>query len=110
MVIWIKALYWRLRIVHLSLRWLRRFNLGDAVWFRGEVWRLSQGVKKPLWTLRKGEEAVEANEREFSKVRRPSNFLGSFLSGYRFYMTNWYSIWMRDGIQPWMHCRGVMGR
>lgn len=97
-----KAIYWRLRIMIFSLRWIPRFNIGDRVWYQGRVWRLSQGVKSPIWTLRDGNEAVEAPESQFAKVKSVSNYWGSFKSGYRFYMRNWYSIWLRDGIEPWV--------
>ena len=106
----IKATYWHLRIVIFSLRWVFRFNIGDVVHYRGEQWRLSQGVKSPLWTLRKDGFAVEVHEKEFTKARTVSNYWGSFRSGYRFYMTNWYGIWKREGIQPWMRCLRIWAR
>ena len=111
----LKAIYWRLFIIRLSLRWLWRPNLMDEVVYKGEVWRLSQGVKSPVWTLRQGPgEGVEVHERDFRKVRTIANYWGSFRNGYQFYMRSWYDIWMREGIQPWMlgcriwgRCRGI---
>lgn len=98
----LKALYWRTRIVLLAIRWILRNNLGDRVAYQGEEWILIQGVRSPVWTLTRDGERVEVHEKDFRKVRRLSNYLRSFRWGYRFYMTSWYHIWMREGIQPWM--------
>lgn len=102
----LKAIYWRLRIVHLATRWLFIYNLGDLVLYKGKEWSLIQGVMAPTWSLVRGEggdfERVDAHESEFRKVRTLRNYVGSFRSGYRFYMTSWYGIWMREGIKPWM--------
>lgn len=100
----LKAIYWRAYILRLALRWVPRFNIGDRVIYGGREWYLAQGVCAPRWTLRSetdGEE-VYANEKDFRKVRSLPNYWRSFRYGYRFYMTSWYSIWMREGIKDWM--------
>ena len=61
-----------------------------------------QGVRAPIWRMVDGNDSVEAHERDFRKVRSPSNYWSSFQSGYRFYRQNWLDIWMREGIKPWM--------
>lgn len=101
-------LYWRLFIIRLALRWINKFNLGDEVVYKGERWTLIQGVCAPRWSLVRGDHAdrtfqrLDALESEFRKVRTPKALWQSFRSGYRFYMQSWYSIWLREGIRPWM--------
>lgn len=107
-----KALYWRLFIIRLALRWIAQFNIGDEVIWRGQRWRLSQGVSNPYWNLaRDGGYAEHVHRSEFRKPRTPRAAWRSFRSGYRFYMQNWYAIWRREGITPWMRgCRIWAGR
>ena len=107
---YIKAIYWRVRIALLALRWIGSYNLGDAVWYRGQKWMLIQGVAAPTWSLARNDERVDAHERDFRKVMTPRNLARSFISGYRFYMTSWYRIWMREGIQPWMRSLPIWKR
>lgn len=105
-----KSVYWRARIVHLSLRWVFKFNLGDRVIYQGRVWTLIQGVRAPVWKLICGDEVAQAKEEDFRKVRSLRSYWGSFESGYRFYMGYWYDIWMRSGIKPWMRECKIWGR
>ena len=104
--------YWWVRVVLLSLRWMRRLGIGDYVEYKGERWMLVQGVCRPSWDLvRKcttGEEKREnhVHESEFKKIHSVSGYIDSFRRGYRFYMSNWYDSWVRGGIKPWMRgCR-----
>lgn len=98
-----KGLYWRLCIVRLSLRWIRSLNLGDIVIHEGREWMLVQGVRRPYWDLaRPCSRKDGVHEKDFKKVKSISNYWRSFRSGYKFYMTNWLSIWKREGIKPWM--------
>jgi hypothetical protein len=112
----LKAIYWRARIVHLAARWMFIHNIGDRVIYQGRKWSLIQGVQAPTWSLIRGDfngddfERVDAHERDFRKVRTLANYIGSFRSGYRFYMRSWYSIWMNEGIQPWMLSCHIWGR
>lgn len=109
---WLKAIYWRARIAWLALQWAAQPNLGDEVVYQGRVWWLSQGVRSPIWTLRTNNntEEAEVHERDFRKVRTLANYWGSVRSGYRFYMTSWYRIWMNEGITPWMRACSIWPR
>jgi hypothetical protein len=97
----VRIYYW-LKIVWLSLKWIPRINLGDKVWYAGDQWTLTQGVCAPTWTLRAYGQKREVKERYFRKVRSLRNYVKSFQSGYRFYMGYWYDIWCWEGIKPWM--------
>lgn len=104
-----RRVYWWLFIVYQSLKWLPGFNLGDEVRWRGGTWMLIQGVCSPSWDLARGwmadgtwERVNYIHQREFRKVRTVSNYWHSFRSGYSFYMTCWYDIWVREGVLPWM--------
>lgn len=105
MKIFYKIKYWLL-IVYLSSRWMFRINLGDSVTYRGKVWVVSNGVCSPgFWSLviKESHEYVEyADGKEVRKVWSLKNVIGSFRSGYRFYMTSWFDIWVKNGIEPWM--------
>lgn len=101
-MIFIKSLYWRIRIVIFALRWIPALNLGDLVNYRGEEWILTQGVSAPVWTLQNGDTRIEAREEDFKKVKTIKNYVHSFQSGYRFYMQSWFGIWMSKGIEPWV--------
>lgn len=97
------AIYWRLFIVRLALRWVPRLNIGDEVIYQGKRYWLSQGVYAPKWHMsREGEYLKFIDEGAFRKVRTPRAWWGSFHSGYRFYMTSWWGIWRNNGIEPWM--------
>lgn len=104
----LRVLYWRARIAWLALRWIPRINLGDRVIFGGDEWTLIQGVSAPTWDLVRGSHddgtfrLVAAHASQFRKVRSIPNYWSSFRSGWRFYMNNWYGIWMREGIKDWM--------
>jgi hypothetical protein len=99
----INRFMWWVFVIRLALRWVPKFNLGDAVIYKGERWHLYQGVASPTWGLSQGGGVTcQAREDEFRKVRSIRNYVGSFMSGYRFYMTSWFSIWCREGVKPWM--------
>lgn len=95
--------YW-FYILWLSAKWIFRVNLGDHVWYHGKRYVVANGVLPQSWRL-----AGLENERNgwvprcaCKKSCAPRNLFGSFASGYRFYMQNWYGIWKRGGITPWM--------
>ena len=99
----IRLYYW-LKILCLSAKWVFALNLGDEVEYRGETWVLIQGVRSPYWTLSwcGGTETCEVNASRFRKLRTWRNYIHSFQSGYRFYMGYWFELWCRKGIRPWM--------
>ena len=100
---YIKRIYWWLFVIRLSLRWIPRLNLGRRVWWRGENWMLIQGVCEPLWDLCRGGEVQKyIPESEFRAVQNPVEWWWAFKSGYRFFMTCWYRIWLEQGVEPWM--------
>ena len=107
-----KALYWRIKILWLSFRWIFQVNLGDYVWYEGKKYLVYNGVRCGCWRLSKlvdGKDEHNAGwvkRSDCTKVRSIRNDIRSWESGYRFYMTSWYSIWKREGIKDWMRgCR-----
>ncbi len=98
----LSRIYWHCFVVRLSLKWVFSYNLGDKVWHGRGQWTLVQGVCAPRWILQKENQRIEVYESAFRKVRSFSNYLYSFRSGHRFYMQNWYSIWLCEGVMPWM--------
>lgn len=100
----IKALYWRARIFFLALRWVRQTNLGDQVWYEGKKYYIHNGCRDKSWRLYKLKNGNDGwvLRSECKKVKSFRNYYHSFQYGWSFYMTNWYSIWMREGIKPWM--------
>jgi len=105
-----KKIYWWIRIILLSLRWIPKFNIGDEVWYKNSRWILVQGVCAPTWTLQRGTKRINAHESKMRKVRLLSNYYHSFKSGYRFYMGYWYKIWVYEGIKPWMRGCNIWGK
>ena len=105
----LNKLRWKMYIVWLSFKWVRNVNLGDLVWYQGKKYSVSNGVMSNSWRLfdiRTGNTET-ANDgwvprSECKKVKSISNYIGSFKSGYRFYMGYWYDIWIREGIIDWM--------
>ena len=84
----------------MALRHVPRFNIGDDVVWRGEVWRLYQGVDSPKWKLTSHGGCEVAHRSEFRKVRTPANYWHSFRSMYRFYRGYWFDIWVREWRLP----------
>jgi len=99
---------WWLFVVWLSSKWISKTNLGDEVVFNGKKYLVSNGVCDGFWSLyvegdRTGESYIKhAKRSECKRVRTLKNYVGSFRSGYRFYMSYWYDIWVRVGIEEWM--------
>ena len=110
-------LRWWIYVIWLSAKWCFQVNLGDLVWYHGRKYVVLNGVRSNSWKLAEwnifGEPLVLENgndgwvpRAECKKVKTLSNAIGSFRSGYRFYMTSWYDIWVREGILDWMRsCR-----
>ena len=108
MRLFFRKIYWRFFIVWLSIGWIKRLHLGDAVRCvdDGEVFFLINGVGRPLWSLCRGSgdsyKQRDVLEENLKKIMSFKNCKQSFYSGYRFYMTSWYDIWVHNGIKPWM--------
>ena len=105
-----RKVYFWLYIVYLSIKWVFKFNLGDSIKYKGDIYILNQGVCCPCWDIKKLNDdniyIKNVHQDNFRKVLTLKNLYGSFNSGYSFYMVNWYDIWVRNGIKPWMkNCR-----
>ena len=98
-----KIIYWIL-IVWLSLKWVFRITLGDKVLYRGRIYEVINGVCPTMWKLINESDAhsFEVQRAECEKAWSLKGMIRSFKSGYSFYMTSWYSIWVNEGIKPWM--------
>ena len=98
-----RKIYFWLYILYLSALWMRQVNLGNSVEYKGKVYIVLNGASQNHWRI------IDSDGRdmwvprdECSKVKSLSNYIHSFRFGYSFYMTSWYSIWVREGIKPWM--------
>ena len=105
-----KKIYFRCLIVWLSIKWMFRFNLGDLVKYKNDIYVLNQGVCCPRWDIKKlNDDSVyitHVHQDNFKKVKTLKNYYGSFRSGHQFYTGYWYDIWAREGIKTWMRkCR-----
>lgn len=100
----INTIYWRLFIVWLSLKWCLKINLGDWVWYRGVRYIVVNGVRSNSWRLVYLDNGHDGwvPRSECRKSWTIRNVIGSFKSGYRFYMTCWYDIWRQEGVKKWM--------
>lgn len=75
-----------------------KLNLGDQVLYRGELWRLTQGVADPYWNmhrLRDNERKENVHRREFRKLLF-RNILRDLRSTWRFYSGYWHQIWFQQ--------------
>lgn len=107
----LRSIYYRLLIVRLALRWVRKLNPGDIVIHEGRRWTLIQGKCAPLWDLHDGDDYKPmVHERDFRKVGGVRAAWRSFRSGYDFYMRSWHDIWVNEGIKPWMRGCNIWGR
>jgi len=99
-----KNIFWRFYIIRLSLRWCWIVNLGDLVWYQGKKYIVCNGVYSNSWRLNNLDNGDNGwvSRSDCKKVLTLSNIFGSFRSGYWFYMTNWFKIWMQSGIKSWM--------
>lgn len=96
--------YFTVYIVWLSLKWVFKVNLGDTVTYRGQEFVVSNGVYPKSWRLigLQNDDDGWVKRTECRKVRTPSNYVGSFRFGWRFYKGYWLDIWCNKGIKPWM--------
>lgn len=107
-----RKVFWWGYIVVLSCRWISRLNLGDVVIWRGRRWVAVQGVSAPTWEIQEigSFDRAKVHIDDLRKERSIGNYVGSFLSGYRFYMTAWFDIWVRSGIEQWMRECNIWAR
>lgn len=99
-------IYWRIRIIFLSLRWIPQVNLGDIVIYNGDKYTVCNGVRPMSWRLEPSKDLSDSgwvSRKECRKVWSLKNIWYSFYSGYNFYMTSWFQIWANNGIKDWMH-------
>jgi len=93
-LLWWKIWYW-LVIVWFSFIWIFKINLGDLVWYQGEIYRVLNDSRGNMWRLA----GLENNDdgwvlmKDCRKVLTLKNLLGSFETGYYFYR-GWYRIWV----------------
>ena len=100
-----KIKYW-LYIIYLSIKHIPLINLGNTVFYNGKRYNVINGVRPKYWTLTD----IGDISRESCKLEKSiSNFWWSFISSYNFYMINWYSIWVRNGIEDWMKGCNIWG-
>lgn len=97
-------LRWNIYIIWLSLKWINKTGLGDMVWYQGKRYRVANGVRCGMWRLHGLENGNDGwvPRQECKKVKSLQNYIGSFKSAYRFYMTSWFDIWVGQGIKDWM--------
>ena len=99
-----KIIYWLL-IVWLSIKWIFRITLGDWVIYQGKKYMVANGDVSNCWRL----EGYNDNyhlcyvpQKDCKKIWSLKGMIRSFQVGYWFYMTYWYSIWIREDIKHWM--------
>ena len=114
MTTYFKIKYW-LYIIWLSLKAINKTSLGDIVYYKGKEYIIINGAVSDCWTLVKGVgneidnegqcvcEVTAALRKECRKKLTPMNYLKNIGQRYRFFMSNWYDIWVNDGeIAPWI--------
>lgn len=104
-------LKYKIYIMWISLRWVNKMCLGDIVAYQGKEYFISNGVNPAYWTLQQpnfGERIEYAPRQECVKKKTLSNYIKNYKQGYRFYMENWYSIWVHQGyIAPWIRALDI---
>ena len=93
----IKSLLLKTRFLWLGITSIGQLHIGDTVKYNGKTCVLVQGVSHPKWHMHD----VKTNERfeyvhvdDFKKLFW-KNVWWDIESTYRFYMMNWYDIFMR---------------
>jgi hypothetical protein len=105
-----KKIYWKIFIAILSFKKMFDLNISDIVIHRGSEYSLTGGKRYggqrgTFWTMQhKDGHRITLNSKvdKFHKKVSISNYIGSFKLMHRFYMTNWFDIWVNSGILPWM--------
>ena len=106
-----KLKYWLL-IVLLSIKWMFKVCLGDKIVYQGKEYEVINGVVQNSWKLSGLDNGHDGwvQRKECKKVKALSNVIGSFKSGYNFYMSAWYSLWVKVGIKQWMKNCPIWGK
>jgi len=109
----IKEIKWWFFIVYLSIKWIFRINCLNKVQYEGKIYSTNSGTYTPYgmkWSLIGLGVDNLIDEKELKKVWTIKNMIGSFRSGYKFYMTCWFKLWVYEGIQDWMRECRIWGR
>ena len=105
---------YKLYIIWISLRWIRKVCLGDIVVYKGEEYFISNIVNPMFWTLQQpnyGKRVEYATMEECTKKKTFNNYFKNYKQGYNFYMTNWYGIWVNNrDIAPWVRTLSIWGK
>lgn len=111
MIVFKKVYYWSF-IIYLSTKWVFKINIGDKIYYKNQVWVVNNKIVDNKLSIIKRSiikdniniskvNHININISNCKKVKSFNNLLNSFKSGYRFYMLNWYSIWINNGIEQW---------
>lgn len=100
----LRKLFYRVYILYLSFKRIFHINLGDYVWYKKNRYLVANGNCDGMWRLieLKNNDNGLVNRNDCRKSWTFYNLINSFKSGYKFYMLNWYDIWVYDGIEDWM--------
>jgi len=101
-------LKWRLFIIWISLRWIFKTNLADIVIYNGKEYFVNNGVNPGYWDIIENKAYYEGREfldnipRKLCKKKYSLKLIWrSYKGAYNFYMSNWYGIWCRNGLEDW---------
>lgn len=102
-----KEILWsmKLKIKHfiISIKESRKIHIGDRVNYNGEILFVNNGVCYPYWDLVPLEfdadgkrKSIRVHQKELKRKLSFSNLKYGLLFHYKFYMSNWYEIDLRD--------------
>lgn len=84
-----------IQLIILSIKGMFRINIGDNVYYNGQVCRVSNLM--PRISITKGSiyhRGIKKNE--LKKVISVKNMTGSYKFMWRFYKQNWFEIWVKN--------------
>jgi len=97
-------------IVWLSFKWIWKISLGDKIIYNDKEYVVHNGITSGCWTLLdEDRNSFNVKIKNCKKVWSLQGMMRSFKSGYNFYMTSWYNIWVTTGIKPWMRGCSIWG-
>lgn len=110
----IKKLYWKLRILWLCLKAVKNTNLGDKAIYKGKQYTVVNGTHCGAWDIqdkfKDGAVRLVVPRSECKKAWSIAGMRQSYNSAWHFYMTSWFDIWCRSGIEPWMRACNIWQR